>query len=107
MKIESTFKDMLKKKGIYDKVVKGLENRMSKSNKIKWITTKEETHNSSDLPLRFDFIIKPQGSGYVVIVNDPFAGINIENEPVGTLEKGKDWCEDYLEKYGDGNVLNS
>lgn len=81
---------------------------MSKTKRIEWVKIGDGSYeNALSKPLRFDFKVKPHGPGYVVIVDDVFAGTTIETVSVGTVEKGKDWCEDYLEKYGETNVFNA
>jgi len=81
---------------------------MNKPKRIDWLKLGDVSYiNALTKPLRFDFKIKKHDPGYVVIVDDVFAGTTIETIPVGTVEKGKDWCEDYLEKYGEANVFNA
>lgn len=81
---------------------------MNKTKRIEWVKIRDGSYeNALVKPLRFDFKVKPHGPGYVVIVDDIFSGTTIETVPVGTVDAGKDWCEDYLDKYGEANVFGS
>ena len=73
--------------------------------RIHWLKISDGSYeNALAYPLRFDFKIQPnKDGGFTASVDDPFSSARIKTIPVATLEGGKDFCEDYLDKYGESH----